>query len=134
MVEDQFLDLGIKSTAGLWELLFDPATKDSQAHRTNTNTKTDFARLLPISPSSKASAAVKEHAKDNQSNGKMNTYGMQQDHESGVKRGHRDAFISPTEVDGQHTTSAEYTADMPPDFLAFHGTVREPISLFLSRC
>jgi len=121
VVEEQFPDLGIKNTAGPWELLFDPATQDSQAHRTNAGEEADFASLLPVSPSAKASTTVKKHTKDNQGNGKMNTYGMQQDDETGVKRGYWHAFISPTETDGQYTADAKEAAYLPPEFSVFHG-------------
>ena len=121
VVEEQFPDLGIKNTAGPWELLFDPATQDSQAHPANAGEKTDLAGLLPVSPSAKASTTVKKHTKNNQGNGKMNAHGMQQDDETGVKRGYWNAVIGPTETGGQHTAGAEDAAYLPPEFPVFHG-------------
>ncbi len=117
MVEKQFPDLGIKDTAGLWDRLFNPATQDGQTHCTNAGKKIDFASLLPVSPSAKAPAAVKKHTENNQGNGKMNTYGMQQDNETGVKRGYRNAFINPTDTDGQHMYCAYAASAWNPSFM-----------------
>ena len=51
----------------------------------------------------------------------MNTYGMQQDDETGVKRGHWHAVISPTEINSQHAAGAEKATYLPPESPVFHG-------------